>query len=495
METLQVQSGRGSNPILAKNTVSISEAERGRLSTLAHRLLRDEPALSSTEAFGDNVSAGLFQAPAVLIGDHSEIPLADQTGTSVLGYRISHLAEQGDLLILNSERSPAFEAYRDRYLGLGQLDVLVLPSGNDAAETSIARRCVEQADVFQIIKDLAQRERRLNIIPHIGTGSVWRLGAAIAANNDIEIKICAPPPRLTKRVNDKLWFTQQVSEILGSEALPLTFSAFGPEALAHEVSLLSRRWPNVVIKVPDSAGSAGNVRLNSDEIKTLDVDRLRSQLLEWLRSLGWHDRYPIMVEVWDHPIVSSPSVQVWVPEREQGMPIVEGVFEQVVAGLEGKFIGAVPAALPNSWEERLANDATRIAYLFQQLGYFGRCSFDAVIAGEDYATGELHWIECNGRWGGVSVPMTLMVRLIGDWSKHPFVIVQRENMNIPPRDFAEVLKLLEGQLYKHGRDKRGVVLLTPGAVERGSGVHFLSLGDTLDEAKATAMNVIEILSE
>ena len=44
---------------------------------------------------------------------------------------------------------------------------------------------------------------------------------------------------------------------------------------------------------------------------------------------------------------------------------------------------------------------------------------DAILIGESLADARLHWIECNGRWGGVSIPMTLANRLTGDWARHP----------------------------------------------------------------------------
>jgi hypothetical protein len=46
------------------------------------------------------------------------------------------------------------------------------------------------------------------------------------------VAVAAPPPRLTSRVTDKIWFANQVREVLVPDALPPTFAAFGP-AVKH----------------------------------------------------------------------------------------------------------------------------------------------------------------------------------------------------------------------------------------------------------------------
>src|SRR5690606_34224305 len=75
---------------------------------------------------------------------------------------------------------------------------------------------------------------------------------------------------------------------------------------------------------------------------------------------------------------------------------------------------------------RIAREAVLLASLFQQLGYFGRCSFDTILVGPDPATAEVHWAECNGRGGGTSIPMTLVNRLTGDWAETPLAVVVPE---------------------------------------------------------------------
>ena len=489
----RTQSGRRSLPVVGKYEVELDGTERARLADIAKRLCAEEPALSGKSFLDAGVSSGLVEAPAVLIGDHSEIPLADPAGETALGYRISHLGEAGDDLVISCTRNPDFEAYRDKVLGLGSLGIIALGDQRHGALESAAQRCLENKQVFARICTKAREAGGLNLIPHIGTGSIWRLGAAIAAATAIKVNISAPAPRLTRRVNDKLWFANRTAEILGAQAMPPTYAAYGPSALAARVAALARDNPFVVVKVPDSAGSAGNIKLDSKLIANLSTRRLRRRLLRMLAGLGWRDRFPVLVEVWDHPIICSPSAQIWVPTKGQGLPVVEGLFEQTVDSERSAFVGAMASNIPDRWVEKMVGQSVRIAYLFQQLGYFGRCSFDAVLAGRNYSSAKLHWIECNGRWGGVSVPMTLMNRLLGDWAKSPFMIVQHDDLETRPQEFNDVLRKFDARLFRPGVNDSGVVMLTPGAIERGTGFHFLAIAATSIDAAGLARDTISIL--
>ncbi|MGO9174265.1 MAG: hypothetical protein ACLP7P_20190 [Rhodomicrobium sp.] len=106
-------------------------------------------------------------------------------------------------------------------------------------------------------------------------------------------------------------------------------------------------------------------------------------------------------------------------------------------GEEGTFVGSVPAELPEKWQHRLVEDALRLAPALQLLGNFGRCSLGTLLVGQTLDSAVLHWIECNGRWGGVSIPMTIV--------------------NRPPRPFADALQALDGILFGPGRNERGII--------------------------------------
>jgi hypothetical protein len=456
------------------------------LEKIAARLAANEPALGSANVFGAGVGSGLMEGPALLIGDDREIALSDPQRSEIYEYRISTLAADGDTLLISGDRNTAFERYRDDVLGLGTLDVISLPAEARDERVPLATRCALRPDVLDTVAAKASQAGGLTILPYIGTGSVWVLAAAIAERAGTPVRVAASPPRLTHRINDKVWFARRVAEVLGSHAQPAFRSVYGPAALAGQLRRLARKADRVVIKVPDSAGSLGNISLGAAETRGRTLEDLRSYLLSVLETIGWRGRFPLLVEVWDSPVHANPSIQTWIPERREGPPILEGIYEQVITGPEGSFVGSVPAALPNRWEEQIMHEAFKLATLFQLLGYFGRCSFDAVIAGNDYANAELHWIECNGRWGGVSMPMTLANRLVKNRQQRVFVVVQLTNMNFKSHTMIEAQEMMGNDLFKVPGSQDGVVFLSPFGIESGSGINLMAIARTIERAKGMA---------
>ena len=479
-------------PVVGQIEVAVSAAERAELKLLAEKRIADEPHLSSIDHFGPRVRVGVESGPALLIDDQSEIALSTTPEEGLLEYRLALLADSNDILVLSGDRCPDFETYLSGLLGIGMLDVLIAKNPNPGQKYPMPRRCVEQEEILQHIAEVARGAGHLSIVPNVATGHLWNLARRIAEISGARIFVAAPPPRLSRRVNDKLWFAERVRELFGQEAHPPYYSAFGPAALAARVRDLSRDHQRVVIKVPNSAGSAGNLVLDSEDLRHAHLSELRWRLTRLLKPFGsgWH--FPLKVEVWEGPIVSSPSIQIWIPRREEGPPVVEGLFEQIVEGDKGEFIGATRAHLPSEWREQLTRQATHLAILFQELAYFGRCSFDSVIVGGTYDKAKLYWIECNGRWGGVSIPMTFSNRLGAAVSKSEIVIVQRTKFEVTARPFRDVLSLLEDILFTPEQANEGVIPLTPAGFERGTGIHFMTIAGSLGRAKDMARRALEL---
>jgi hypothetical protein len=393
------------------------------------------------------------------------------------------LAGDGDIVMIGGPHRPEFEAYCRDLLGIGDAAVVV-PEG--PPDLPLAIRCVRDSALLAQICDVARRYGRLGLVPYLSSESAWTLASAIATQSGAPVWVAGPGPRLTRRVNDKLWFSERVTQVLGRCALPQTHYIFGPEALARRIARLAQGRDCVCIKIPDATGGAGNVILEAKQVTQIPLLRLREFLLQRLYELGWRDRYPLLAGAWESLVVASPSIQLWIPHRTMGAPVVEAVFEQIVE--EGHFVGATQSALPASWYQRVAQEAVHLGCLFQELGYFGRCSFDAVLLD----SGVLQWIECNGRWGGVSIPMTFLTRLIGH-SQRPFVIVHRSELRIPARSFADVVDRLKGRLLYRGGDPKGTVFLTADGIEQGTGFHFLVVGDTTGEVLAEARTIARVL--
>ena len=469
--------------------------ELHRLGRIAARIAAGEPALAAPRAFAPRVRPGIFAGCWLVIGDAREIALANCDEAPAYDHRLSLLARAGDLVVFGGEPNPAFQRYRTQFIGLGPVQAL-RPSGvADNPLLPLADRCRLDTAVFLRIVSVARQQGGLTLVPHIGMGSVWRLAVAVAAETGLDVRVMSPPPRLTRRVNDKLWFARLVAAVIGPDAIPPTYSAHGPAVLARRARALAGRADRVVIKVPDSSGGLGNVCLLARDLVGAPPAEITDRVFGVLRAAGWYDAYPLLVGLWETPSLSSPSVQLWIPAADAGPPVIEGLFEQILEGRESAFVGCVPAQLPEAWQARLAGEAMRLATVLQLLGYFGRCSLDALLIGADFASARLHWIECNGRWGGVSIPMTLLNRVWRGAEPPKLVVMERTTERYPRRPFAGAVRALDGLLFRAGVRDEGVILLTPAEIETGRGVQLLGCAATVARARELADRAVAILSE
>jgi hypothetical protein len=151
----------------------------------------------------------------------------------------------------------------------------------------LAERCLLDDAAFSQIVEKTKWAGGLTVIPHIGTGSVWRLAAAVAETTGLDVCVASPPPRLTRRVNDKVWFSRFAAEILGETALPPNYAAYGPAVLARRIRSLAQSTERVVVKVPNSAGGAGNVCLTAREVAGASLLDTKNCILRVLRASGW----------------------------------------------------------------------------------------------------------------------------------------------------------------------------------------------------------------
>lgn len=271
------------------------------------------------------------------------------------------------------------------------------------------------------------------------------------------------------------WFGDTVRRLLGADAVPTKRAAHSWSMLTQHAAELARTWERLVIKVPDSAGSEGNFIVHSSDVSHLCLQDVHDRLRELISNHGRGPGFPVLIEIWDANVLTSPSVQVWIPLPDHGPPVIEGLFDQVLSGEEASFTGAISADLPERFDQALCHGAMQLAKLFQQLGYFGRCSFDALITGANNAEAKIHWIECNARWGGVSIPMSLVNRLAGSGPAPRYVIMQNGIDPFRPVTFADAQAEFADMAHTPNL-QTGVIFLSPNLMEAGAGTHVLSFG-------------------
>ncbi len=483
---------RLSIPIVPCCKPVIGKAEDSRLRLLSENLLRDEPGLLSSREFDPRILQGLNDSPALVIGDQRGLNLYSSNPASPLEYRIALLAQHGDTVLVH-RRCREFETYIERYLKIDGIQFVEVRDKGKPPFPPMSVRCRTDDGLRKMVRNLASGTDGMVVLPYLCTGAMWRLAHQIAIDTGVQVSVCGPSPRTSKRINDKIWFANRVRKIIGEHALPPTYSAYGPAASAAHVARLSRKSPRVIVKVPDSAGATGNITFESDEIRRLSLAQIRQRLLSVLHDRGWRDNYPILIGIWECDVISSPSVQMWIPGQELGPPVIEGIFEQRVQGSEGEFVGAVPAQMPETLHAQIADEAARLASVFQRVGYYGRCSLDLIVTRRMDKGTRIHWIECNGRWGGVSIPMTLANRLTRNQHGRGIAIIQQSDPALPNYSTGDVIERLKDLLYVSGSSSGGVVLLAPSESELGGGRYFMAIAPTQVDAESMAADAFSRL--
>jgi hypothetical protein len=195
-------------------------------------------------------------------------------------------------------------------------------------------------------------------------------------------------------------------------------------------------------------------------------------------------------------VLRTPSVQIWIPPVDQGAPVIEGIFEQLIDGPPTKFCGSRALKIPAPVEADVAVHSQTLATVFQHLGYVGRCSFDLILTGRDIDRCRVEFIECNGRWGGTSVPMTLMNRLLGDWQKRPYVSQVYRMPELTRISDADLMAGLEGSLYDPQTDSGRIVIMDLAGVGTTGRLDVIIVGDSWrDVRRASRREIPRILTD
>jgi hypothetical protein len=471
--------GAPPHPVVSHYWPDLGATDRIRIGELAGRIRQREPHLEEVVQFGGVVAKGCGDFPTVHLHDGS--PTIHVGAPRAREHRAFLLARRDDVVITGSPPVPGFVDHCRHDLALGG-GVRCINPRDPPDHRSLALRCIQDESVRDRLRRLAGAFGGLNIAPYISTGGVWALAGIISSEAGVPVCVSAPPPRLAERVNSKVWFARIAADFLGFDALPLSTTAHGWTGLAHLVRDCANRCSSVGIKLPSDAGAAGNLVLDADDLGQFKTLRsLRDHLRTIFAGLGWSEPFPTLVSVWEDSVISSPSVQLWIPSDTRRAVVVEGIFDQKVEGSVCRFVGCEPSSLAEPLLARLAHEAALFGALFQELGYFGRCSLDAIVIGESLESARVHWVECNGRWGGTSIPMTLTNRLVGDWTARPMSVLG--GLEVVGDNSFDAIRERTRNLVFRADTAEGLVFLSPGPAETGRGLDFMAVGASIDRAR------------
>ena len=469
-------------PIVCQHPVRADRTAVRRADGLAADLVREQPALTPDPWVRHLMARTLLDAPTLHLGDLAAIPLVARfQDVAYLQDRAVIRAMPGDLVAATTPHNPHFVAYCALRLGFGPVSWLHPAAPSDPLR--VATACWDDPAIRTTLVSALRAGHLTYLHPYLGSRDVWVLARRLSDAAQQPLRVVAPPPALTERVNDKLWFADVVTRLFGGRAAPPTHAAWNLALAAATIVRLAAHTRTIVVKVPSASGATGTLLLASDEVRHRTVGQVRERLRDALAPLGWTGATWLLVGGWEAEAWSSPSVQLWIPPDGSGAPVVEGIFEQTLTDEIGRFRGAAPAAFATSLTGEIAERCWLAGRVLQRLGYVGRCSFDLILVG-DAAQPRVQFIECNGRWGGASIPMALMNRLFGDWRRHPYATRELAIPGLARLRFGDLVTGLDDLLYDARTGTGTVVLYNPVHMGTADVIDAIAIGPSVDAARS-----------
>lgn len=432
-------------------------------------------------------SAGGRDMPVLALDDYSEIPFVRTVvGAPWYQYRARLRCGDGDCYAVARPAVAGYEAYNREHLGLGRTRLLRLEPAGTGLE--LAARLNDGGPAFDGLCESARRAGGLLVHPYMGIEPVWQLAAAIAAAAHVRVEVLAPFPRVTRLANDKACFSEMVEALLGGDALTGTFTSSDPRELAELLGEAAARHEAVALKMPSCASGMGNRIFEGASLRGRRTPALRNVVDRFLEDKEWDGRETVLVVQWHRDVIESPSTQCWIPPPTEGEPQVEEVYQQFLIGDQQVFEGAMLSGLPRAIRHDFMTRSWLLCRVLQQLGYVGRCSFDALVVGRDIASARVKFVECNGRWGGTSMPMHLMKRVFGDFRLIPYKAQDYVDERLCGLDFHQLVDIFGDSLYDRRTGRGRVLLYNVGGVgEHGkfdmvvTGRTYADIGRFIDE--------------
>lgn len=412
--------------------------------------------------------------PALQLDDVSGIPfLQDILGIENYQLRAMTRAREGDLVIGTCPPMEDYARYHAHTLGLGQAHYTQIPF--QSSPITLARCALDAPAVLQSLAQAAQARGQLLIHPYMGIAPVWELAQALSRLAQVPLQVLAPPPAVTWLANDKLHLHESVEALLGPRWLVDTRWASDAPALATHLRLLASRHRRVALKMTRCASAMGNRVWTAAQLQAMDEPTLLQTVQSFLRDKEWTAPDPVLAVSWED-VTSSPSSQLWIPPLGHGQPRLEGLYEQLLEGESGVFQGSIPSRLSEEIHAQMERASLTVARLYQELGYVGRCSFDFIVVGD-----QVKFVECNGRWGGTSTPMSLLDRLFPQ-GRPAYRVRDVVLPHLRGHTLQQVLDALGEDLWRADRPGGRFVLYNVAGIPGYGKLDVIALGDTPEDA-------------
>jgi hypothetical protein len=211
---------------------------------------------------------------------------------------------------------------------------------------------------------------------------------------------------------------------------------------------------------------------------------------EFLRRTEWPEGEEVLTVAWLDTDL-SPSTQLWIPPLGSGEPRLDGIYEQILKGEEKVFVGSRPSTLPEAVNRELGTGALMVGAALQELGYVGRCSFDHLVTGDPHGDFDVVLTECNGRWGGTSMPMSLIDRLL-QGPRPPYRAQDVVSTELIGARLPDLLELVGDLAFSTDSGEGRFIFYNLGPLDGHGKFDVISIGADQDDAER---GMLEILPE
>lgn len=423
-----------------------------------------------------------YDEPMLTLEDVSEIPfIKGIPGVDWYQLRSRTRAGARDYFAATKPELSDYENYNRNILKIGD-PVFVYPQVSNKDAYYVCRSLKKDKQTFKYLVDQVKQNKLKILHPYMGAKDVWKLAEALTKAAKKKVRVLSAHPELTRRANGKEDFTELVATLLGEEGVPATYSSCKIGKICKNFRKLSEKYQRVALKMNCYSSAMGNQVFESSYLEKLSDKKLEKLVKDFLVKHEWNEKDPVLAVEWKHDVLQSPSVQTWIPPLGAGLPIIEGVYEQFLKGEQKIFQGSSPSILAPDIQERMARRAFLIAAVFQKMGYVGRCSFDLVLCGKSEESAQDVFVECNGRWGGTSIPMSIMNRIFGDYRKVKYRCMDFSHEKLIGKPFSEVFEIFKEDLYNVETKKGRYIFYNVGCLQQFGKVTAISFGDSREYA-------------
>ena len=479
------------------------EEELKRLDEIAEDLAANDPLFDEErETYAALFPTALPKEPpfSLLIDDFSIIAhLHLVRGLAYYASRAFTRAQQGDLVAGTFAPIPGIEDYLDTRLGLGRCEYLQIePAEGKPTYACFAGLREDEEALRVLLQRMADNDNSVWFHPYMGLRDAWECGLMLKERSGGDVQILAPLPYITEQTNDKVWLTEVTKLALGESYAMRAAGARSVSEAVAKLRAIAEGVEKVSLKLANSATGMGTGIFEAAKIREMDSETLLAFVEDWCKEKEWdadHDP-PLSVEVWETDVLASPSTQLWIPPVSEGPPVLEGVFDQLFQpDEEHVFLGSIKSQLPQPLQDELAQTSLKLGRIFQRLGYLGRCSFDTIYCGTSLDDVTLKYVECNGRWGGTSTPMTLMTRLFGDFRARPYLAGSMHSERLVGVSFDDFVRTLDDILYDVETGDGWAVVYNVGCLAPSGKIDVITLGEDLAQASERQTTFVELVTE